>query len=65
MRNNKSKKINRRAVKSGKVPKQVVRDLAGITIYISNLPEWISARQIVELYRLRWQVELTFKSMEV
>ncbi|QQP15007.1 transposase [Lysinibacillus agricola] len=23
-------------------------------------PEWISARQIVELYRLRWQVELTF-----
>ncbi|MFY0521648.1 transposase, partial [Lysinibacillus sp. UGB7] len=54
-------KINRRAVKSGKVPKQVVRDLAGITIYMSNLPDSISARQIVELYRLRWQVELHFK----
>lgn len=54
-------KIDRRATKSGKVPKKVVRDLAGITIYMSNLPDWISARQIVELYRLRWQIELNFK----
>jgi len=55
------KKINRRAQKSGKVPKQVVRDLAGITIYMTNLPEWMSARHIMELYRLRWQIELHFK----
>lgn len=55
------KKINRRATKSGKKPKQVIRDLANITIYISNLPNSVSAEQIVQLYRLRWQIELQFK----
>lgn len=55
------KKIDRRANKSGKKPKQVIRDLANITIYISNLPNSVSAEQIVQLYRIRWQIELQFK----
>lgn len=54
-------KIERRATKSGRKPKQVIRDLAGITVYISNLPDSISVEQVVQLYRLRWQVELQFK----
>ncbi|WP_040980553.1 MULTISPECIES: IS4 family transposase [Oceanobacillus] len=57
-------KIDRRKTKTGKKPKQVVRDLAGITIYMTNLPEWISPSQLTELYRLRWQVELTFKVLK-
>ena len=54
-------RIQRRTVQSGKKPKQVVKDLAGITVCMTNLPESISAPQIIELYRLRWQVELIFK----
>ena len=54
-------RIQRRTVQSGKKPKQVVKDLAGITICMTNLPESIYAPQIIELYRLRWQVELIFK----
>lgn len=54
-------RIQRRTVQSGKKPKQVVQDLAGITICMTKLPESIFAPQIIELYRLRWQVELIFK----
>ena len=55
------KRIDKRASKSGKKPKEIVRDLAGKTIYMSNLPGSISAEQIGDLYRLRWQIELHFK----
>ena len=57
----KIQRIQRRTVQSGKKPKQVVQDLAGITVCMTNLPESISASQVIELYRLRWQVELIFK----
>ncbi|WP_341201618.1 IS4 family transposase [Planomicrobium okeanokoites] len=56
--------IHRRATKSGKKPKQLVQDLAGLTGYMTNLPESISARQVVALYRLRWQIELSFKALK-
>lgn len=55
------KKIERRANKSRKQPKQVVRKLARITVYMTNLPDSVSAEQVVDLYRLRWQIELQFK----
>lgn len=55
------KKIKRRETKTGKKPKQVVHDLARITVYMSNLPESVSAEQVIDLYRLRWQIELQFK----
>ncbi|WP_303966915.1 IS4 family transposase, partial [Sporosarcina ureae] len=58
---NRLKKIDRRTTKSGKEPKQVIRDLAGITVYMTNLPISISEKQVTLLYRLRWQVELQFK----
>lgn len=57
-------RIDRRATKSGKKPKPLVRDLAGITGYMTNLPEHVSAEQVVELYRLRWQIELNFKALK-
>lgn len=57
-------RIQRRATKSGKKPKQLVQDLAGITGYMTNLPESVSEAQVVELYRLRWQIELSFKILK-
>ncbi|WOV84380.1 IS4 family transposase [Sporosarcina jeotgali] len=56
------KKIQRRTTRSGKKPKKVVSDLAGITVYMTNLPESVPAEKLVELYRLRWHVELCFKT---
>ncbi|WOV86024.1 IS4 family transposase [Sporosarcina oncorhynchi] len=61
-RQHRLKKIHRRTTKSGKKPKKVVSDLAGITVYMTNLPESIPAKKLVELYRLRWHVELCFKT---
>lgn len=58
------KKIRRRATRSGKKPKTVVRELAGITGYMTNLPEPVSGKQIAELYRLRWQVEWNFRGLK-
>ncbi|ANU11200.1 hypothetical protein BBH88_13285 [Planococcus antarcticus DSM 14505] len=57
-------KLQRRASKTGKKPKQLVHDLAGMTGYMTNLPEPVSGSQLVELYRLRWQIELNFKAMK-
>ncbi|ANU09577.1 transposase [Planococcus antarcticus DSM 14505] len=31
---------------------------------MTNLPEPVSGSQLVELYRLRWQIELNFKAMK-
>ncbi|MGB6407080.1 MAG: IS4 family transposase [Planococcus donghaensis] len=63
-RQHRLQKIQRRASKSGKKPKQLVRDLAGITGYMTNLPEPVSGSHLVELYRMRWQIELNFKALK-
>ena len=31
---------------------------------VTNLPEEITARQVLELYRMRWQIELVFKRLK-
>lgn len=48
--------------KSKQTPKEHVRELAGVTIYLTNLPASVSAEDIGQLYRLRWQIELLFKT---
>ena len=57
-------RIRRRETRSGKKTKPISRDLAGITGYACNLPESVSSAQLVELYRLRWQIELMFKALK-
>lgn len=37
-------------------------DVSSISIYITNFPENVPAKEVSELYRYRWQVELVFKS---
>lgn len=51
----------RQQVTSGKIQKKTY-DVASISIYITNLPEEVPAKEIPELYRYRWQIELVFKS---
>jgi hypothetical protein len=37
---------------------------AGYVFVLTNLPEEISAESVLQLYRLRWQIELKFKSLK-
>lgn len=48
--------------KSKQTPKTNVLALAGVTIYLTNLPETVSVKEIGQLYSLRWQIELLFKT---
>lgn len=57
-------KLRRRAVKSGKTPKPMVWKLARVTGYMTNVPQEIPPEHVVELYRLRWQVEWNIRGMK-
>ena len=57
-------KLQRRAMKSRKTPKPMVWDLAGITGYMTNVPQEIPPEHVVQLYRLRWQVEWNIRGMK-
>lgn len=48
--------------KSRQTPKENVLDLAGVTVYLTNLPASVSKEEIGQLYSLRWQIELLFKT---
>lgn len=43
--------------KKKQTPKVNVLDLAGVTIFLTNLPASVSAKEIGHLYSLRWQIE--------
>ncbi|AVK96840.1 IS4 family transposase [Lysinibacillus sphaericus] len=59
---NVKKRLRSYQKKSRSIPKEHVASLSGLTIYITNLPRTISAEKITQLYRLRWQIELRFKT---
>ncbi|TQR18560.1 IS4 family transposase [Psychrobacillus soli] len=48
--------------KARQTPKEHVLELAGVTVYLTNLPASVSAKEIGHLYSLRWQIELLFKT---
>lgn len=55
-------RIKRRGqTKPGEI-KQKAKDLADVSIHVTNLPSEIPASEISDLYRYRWQIELIFKS---
>lgn len=55
-------RIKRRAqTKPGQI-KQKSKALSGISTLITNLPQEITAKEVVQLYRYRWQIELLFKT---
>ncbi len=49
--------------KKGKPYSQKSKILSGLNVYVTNTPwEWVSMKQVHELYSLRWQIEIVFKT---
>jgi Transposase DDE domain len=55
------KKVMARAIKAGKKVDPRSLQAAGYVMLLTSLPDEHSAEAILQLYRLRWQVELLFK----
>lgn len=59
------RKVRKEARKKGKTPSERTLEAAGYVLVFTTLPgERLTAQQVVELYRFRWQIELTFKRMK-
>ena len=59
------RRIRRQASKKGKTPDKRTLEAAGYIILVTSLPAILwAADQVLELYRLRWQVELIFKRLK-
>ncbi|MGG0442945.1 IS4 family transposase [Bacillus mycoides] len=49
--------------KKGKSYSKKSKILSGLNVYVTNTPwEWVSTKQVHELYSLRWQIEIVFKT---
>lgn len=61
----KRRRIRRQASKRGTTPDQRTLEAAGYIMVITSLPQeqWTTA-QVLQLYRLRWQIELLFKRLK-
>lgn len=56
------RKARANAKKRGKTCQQWLLDLLAWSVYVTNIPdEMASPKQLIVLYRLRWQIELVFK----
>lgn len=58
------KKYKKNAQKKGKKINANTLEFQKYIILLTSLPDTISAAKILELYRLRWQVEIAFKRMK-
>jgi hypothetical protein len=59
------RKLRREARKKGREPSERTLELAGYVLLFTTLaPERLPATAALELYRFRWQIELTFKRMK-
>ena len=55
------KKVMARAIKAGKRVDPRSLQAAGFVLLLTSLPDDYAAQSILDLYRLRWQIELLFK----
>jgi hypothetical protein len=56
------KKMRRRQVTAGREFKEEFCQTAGLNVFITNIPEeMMSAMDVYNTYKLRWQIELVFK----
>jgi len=55
------KKVIARALKAGKKVDQRSLHAAGYVLLLTSLPDAHTAEAVLQLYRLRWQIELLFK----
>jgi hypothetical protein len=58
------RKAVRKARCNGKQPQAQSLELTGYTLILTSLPAKFSTRQVLELYRGRWQIELAFKRLK-
>jgi hypothetical protein len=56
------RQVKRRAQREGYTPSQRSLCLCDWEIIITNLPDDWTAQQVLDLYRVRWQIELIFKA---
>ena len=56
------RQVKRRAQADGYTPSQRSLALCDWEIIITNLPDDWTAQQVLDLYRVRWQIELIFKA---
>ena len=56
-------KLYEKCAKRGETPRQAALSLCGWTVFLTNVTEEkLTWREVWVVYRLRWQVELLFKS---
>ena len=58
------RRINRRDSKKGHVTSEEAKKLNDYIVVITSLSEDITAKEILSLYQVRWQVELYFKRLK-
>lgn len=60
-----TEELRKTAVRRGEEPLELTKLAAGYVIVVTNLPaDKFPLKAVLETYRLRWQVELTFKRMK-
>ena len=59
------RRIRRQASRKGRTPRKGTLEAAAFFMVVTNLPEgtW-KAEQVLELYRIRWQVEIAIKRLK-
>jgi len=63
--NRSRQRLRRNAAKKGRTPNATALRLAGYFCVLTTLPETLASDEVVlELYRIRWQIELFFKSIK-
>ena len=56
-------KAAKEARKKGRVLSEQYKTAAALNLFITNVPDqWVPTNQVRSLYRLRWQIELRFKT---
>ena len=58
------RKVAEKARQHGREAQEQSLKLAAFILVLTSLPKRFSAAQVLELYRCRWQVELTFKRLK-
>ena len=58
------RKARRKAQRNGTQAQAPSLELAEYILVLTSLPAKVSARQVLELYRCRWQIELAFKRLK-
>jgi hypothetical protein len=58
------RRLERDARRKGKVLDARTLECAGYVFVLTTLPPAVAAHQVLEIYRLRWQVEMAFKRLK-